>query len=69
MWIITYRGRPATMQTLCDAHGKTVWNDVNPESAIACRTFAATTRSYVHYFGFTWPDRLEDVGIMRVNVS
>lgn len=69
MWIITYRGKPATLQTLCDVHGKAVWGDMNPESAIACRTKKATIESYLYYFGFSWSGREKEVQIREVEIK
>jgi hypothetical protein len=71
MWIITLRGKPATMEQLNLEEHK-YYNGVNVEECydnlIACRTRRGCIETYLHFWGFKWAERPKSVSVTRIKL-
>lgn len=59
MWVITYKGKPATLDTLDNAEpgGMRQHRRVGDRSYIAAPTKRECVALYLDDFGFTWKER------------
>lgn len=74
MFVITYRGKPATLETLYDLEtlqGAAASRASNEElnAYLTAKTRQRAKDIYVHYFGYTWEERADKVELGEVLVS
>ena len=70
MWVITYKGKPATIEQLCKVEKITPnWlNATNEDSLIADIRKAGAIHSYLYFFGFTWRERVKGIECQKCGV-
>lgn len=71
MYIITYKGKPATLGTLFDAEtlsgaAAQRMDTEELDAYMSAKTIARLKEIYVYHFGFTWQERAEGVEIKGV---
>lgn len=67
MWVITYKGKAATIDKLCKvnfgAHPDRYIFD--EEDYLARSTKAKTKELFLYYFGFTWKERAKGIDVEK----
>lgn len=68
MYVITYKGKPATLRRLYTLNGSPPWylTADNDQEYLAYRTRKAAIERYIYHFGFSWRERSGDVECQKV---
>lgn len=69
MHVITYRGKPATLEKLYSVEDSVIYDHNLDDSYLVGKTKAATISLYIHHFGFTWKERPEGIDCLKVSVG
>lgn len=60
LWVITYKGFPATLEKLYEVEGTRILDD-EKSSFLAANSKRSTIGRYIYHFGFTWKERPKGV--------
>lgn len=69
MFVITFKGNPATVEKLHDAESKVVNHlayNAERESYLSAPTAKQAKAAFLHWFGFTWKERAEGIDVAKV---
>lgn len=69
MYIITYKGKPATLEKIYEAERDAVpfhTGTTERESYLAAPSAAKAKALFIYYIGFTWPERAKGIEVARV---
>jgi len=72
MFIITFKGRPATLETVYEAERGAVpfhTGTTERESYLAAPSAAKAKALFIYYIGFTWGERAKGIEVARVDSS
>lgn len=71
MWIITYKGTPASFSVLCEAESRelTHLEPSEREALIASMSRHGAIATYLHHFGFSWRERPKGVAAEKVALA
>lgn len=76
MYVITYKGKPATLDTLYNVEqgpqpysaGYHSLYDYELSSYLTNKTKRECINLFLHYFGFTWKERAQHIDVMKARV-
>ncbi len=69
MWVITYKGKPTTLEKLYSLDGDYLHDHYKDYQYIAAPTKAAAIDMFIFYRGFTWKERFKGVECQKVSVK
>ncbi len=62
MWIITIKGKPATLKE----KEMRLFDPVETDVAICCKYVNQCQAAYLYHFGFTWKERPTNVSVKKI---
>lgn len=69
MWVITFAGKPATLEQLHKVERRAsgyVLHHADAKQYLAARTKRDTIALFLYNFGFTWAERAAGIGVARI---
>lgn len=66
MYVITLYKKPATLEQLYNVENKHLVDSNEENSYLAAPTKPTCIDLYLHHFGFSWEERIEGIGCMKV---
>lgn len=71
MYTITFKGRPASLETIFKAEGRTPTYHLSdfPDQFLAARTKRGVINLFLYHVGFSWKERAKGIEAQKVTVA